>query len=252
MCSENFLTINGESISTQKVIQCLLVARKFKPVIKDILDQYIIEQELAANNDFKIDLDEIKQALTGYLINQKLDTPEKIQKWLSNYGLTPEDFFNEFSTKYKTDKLKQWVVKQCGVNEYFLKNKKYLDKVILSRIVSNKQGVVEEIYDQLVEGVISFDLAVRKYSIYSDRFFEEIMMKPESYGRLADQLRALINAAKPGDFLEPFDIDGLWYLYKFEQFLEASLDNELIKKVLEDEIFGIWLRQKRDSLTVSY
>jgi parvulin-like peptidyl-prolyl isomerase len=61
------------------------------------------------------------------------------------------------------------------------------------------------------------------------------MMGAVSRGFLPEFLRAATDMANPGEIIGPIEMDGLWYLIRYEKFLPASFD-ETLKKELEEEL----------------
>ena len=58
-----------------------------------------------------------------------------------------------------------------------------------------------------------------------------------------------VDLAKPGDLLEPLEIQELWYLVRVEKFLSAALDEQLGQE-LQDELFEKWLDDKIQAMNV--
>ena len=134
------------------------------------------------------------------------------------------------------------------MTEYFIERKLFLDRVVLSRIIVAEQELAEELRSEIDEGA-SFEQLAREYSITEDRIVNG-MMGPISRGTLPDELRAVIDRAKPGESIGPQELEGRFGLFRVEQFLPASLEDKQLKETLKNELFEQWIAEKIQKLNV--
>lgn len=121
-----------------------------------------------------------------------------------------------------------------------MNQKLHLDQVILSRLVVDSPELAEELKAQILEEDASFEQLVREYSVASDRAVNG-MMGAISRGDLSDGLRAVIDAAQPGDLVGPLEFENQWFLFRVEQFIPASLSDQGIQASLQKQIFDQWI-----------
>jgi parvulin-like peptidyl-prolyl isomerase len=67
---------------------------------------------------------------------------------------------------------------------------------------------------------------------------------------MPDALRAAIDSANPGDLVGPMQIENYWAIFRVEQLLPASLDDNQLKQALQNELFERWIAEKIQAMTV--
>jgi len=247
MTTASFLTVNDEAISLAQALQHLQSAGKLSQFIQDILRQHIITQELQAREDLGITSATIEQAVIEFRLQNQLTDAQKFQQWLAGNGSNYDLFHQQVTLNLKLSKLKV-LIAEPKLAEYFIERKIVLDRIILSRILVEKQELAEELRSQIEEGA-SFEQLAKEYSIAEDRVFNG-MMGLISRGSLPDELRGLIDAANPGGLVGPLALDERWGLFRVEQFLPASLEDAQLRQALQNELFERWLTEKIQKLTV--
>ncbi len=120
--------------------------------------------------------------------------------------------------------------------------------MVLSRIIVAEQELAEEIHIQIEEGG-NFEQLAKEYSIADDRVVNG-MMGPVSRGTMPDILRASVDEASPGKTVGPIELEGRWGLFRIEQFLPATLEDNQLKQSLQNDLFEKWLAEKIQKLTV--
>lgn len=247
MESTSLLSIDDQPISIPQAFTYLAAAGKLQEFVIEILRQYVISNEFQTKDDLEIDPFLIEQSLVNFRIEHQLTNPKIFAEWLEKNSPIYARFRNHTIYRLKLDKLKTLVTKP-KLQEYFIERKIFLDQVVLSQIVVGDQELAEELKSQLLEGSATFDQLAREYSLAEDRIVNG-MMGPLSRGRLSSALRALIDAASPGDVVGPLQIKERYCLFRVEQFLPATLDEKL-QAQLQNEIFEQWLAEKAQKLSV--
>jgi parvulin-like peptidyl-prolyl isomerase len=239
-----FLTADEQPISLEQALKYLDSAGKLEPVLWEIMRSYVIEQELQTlEDDISSELD---QVVLDFRLENELTNYTIFQEWLVNQGLDYPTFRSQIASKLKLEKLKAQVT-EANLQEYFIERKIFLDRVVLSRLVVEEEALAEELKSQIIEDGAKFEQLVQEYSITDDRIFNG-MMGAMSKGTLPTVLRAAIDLANPGELIS-LEIEGLWYLVRFEKFLPASLDEQL-KSELAQELFEQWLEDKIQNINV--
>lgn len=245
--SSLFLTVDERPISLEQALKYLDSSGKLDSVLWEIMRQYVIEQELHIKQDFAINSDLIDQVVIDFRVENQLTEYEGFQKWLADEGIDSATFRQQIASSLKLEQLKSQIT-EPNLQEYFIERKLFLDKVVLSRLIVEEQTLAEELRSQILEDGARFEQLVKEYSIAEDRNFNG-MMGAVSRGTMPDVLRIATDSAKPGELLEPIQIQGLWYLIRIEHFLPASLDGQL-KQELENELFEKWLDDKIQAMNV--
>ncbi|MCY7275015.1 MAG: peptidylprolyl isomerase, partial [Phormidesmis sp. CAN_BIN44] len=173
--------------------------------------------------------------------------PKVFQEWLKGNGSDYSTFHSQINSNFKIEKLKS-VIADAKLQEYFIERKVFLDRVVLSRIIVENQELADELKIQIQEGA-SFEELAQEHSIADDRISNG-MMGPVSRGTMPDTIRAAIDSAEPGDLVGPIEVEQRWALFRVEQVIPATLDNQQLRQTLQNELFERWLAEKIQKMTV--
>jgi len=242
-----FLTVDEQSITLRECLKYLQTAGKLQGFLGDILRQYVLEQEIATREDLDINPAVIEQAVIDFRLQQQLTDPKVFQKWLEGNGSDYSTFHSQINSNFKIEKLKS-VIADAKLQEYFIERKVFLDRVVLSRIIVENQELADELKIQIQEGT-SFEELAQEHSIADDRISNG-MMGPVSRGTMPDTIRAAIDSAEPGDLVGPIEVEQRWALFRVEQVIPATLDNQQLQQTLQNELFERWLAEKIQKMTV--
>jgi parvulin-like peptidyl-prolyl isomerase len=245
--SSLFLTADDAPISLGQALRYLKSSGKLESVLWEVVRQHVIEKELQTQQDFAISSDVIDQVVMDFRVENQLIGYESFQDWLASEGIDSATFRQQIAFNLKLEELKAKVT-EPNIQEYFIERKLFLDRVVLSRLVVEEQALAQELKSQIVEDGARFEQLVQEYSVVEDQIFNG-MMGAVSRGTMPDALRTVVDLAKPGDLLEPLEIQGLWYLVRVEKFLSAALDEQLGQE-LQDELFEKWLDDKIQAMNV--
>lgn len=241
-----FLIVDDQPVTLGQALKYLQSSGKLNTFIGEILRQHVIEQELQMLQ-VQPSSAAIEQAVIDFRLQRGLTDPKSFQEWLTQNGTDYASFHNQVSSGFKLAKLKATIA-EPKLQEYFIERKIFLDRVVLSRLVVDKQELAEELYSQIDEGS-SFEQLAKEYSLTDDRIVNG-MMGPVSRGTLPDILRAAVDTASPGELVGPLELEQTWALFRVEQFLPASLEDGQLKEALQNELFEQWLAEKIQKLTV--
>ncbi len=241
MDSSLFLLVDDQPISLGQALKYLESAGKLELVLWEIMRQHVLVQELQILGKDEISADLIEQMVIDFRLERQLTNSEIFQQWLTSEMLDYATFRKKIAFDFKVEKLKARVT-QPRIQEYFIEQKINLDRVVLSRLVVEDRSLAEELQSQILEDGARFERLVQEYSVATDRISNG-MMGLVSRGAMPDKVRASVDLANPGELIGPLEIEGLWYLFRVENFLPAALD-ENMKQELEDELFEQWLEDK--------
>jgi parvulin-like peptidyl-prolyl isomerase len=245
--SNAFITANDQPISIERALRYLKSTGKLEFVLWEIVLQHVIEQELNAVEELEINSELIDQIILEFRVENDLTNYDGFQAWLANDGLDYSTFRQQIASKFQLEHLKTRITER-NLQEYFIEQKIFLDRVVLSRLVVQEKALAEELKSQILEEGARFEHLAQEYSVAEDGIFNG-MMGAASRGTMPDDLRAAIDLANPGELIGPLKIEELWYLVRVEKFLPASLD-ESIEQQLKDELFEQWLEEKVQQMDV--
>lgn len=241
------LIVDEQPLSLRQCLKFLQASGKLQGFIGDILRQYVLEKELETRADLDINPAMIEQAVVDFRLQQQLTDAKVFQEWLSRNGLNYEQFHSQISNSFKLEKLKAKIV-ESRLQEHFIERKVFFDRVVLSRIVVESHDLAEELYTQVKEGA-SFEELAREYSQAEERVANG-MMGPVSRGTLPDALRAAIDAATPGELIGPVEVEKFWAIFRVEQFLPATLEDNQLRQAMQNELFERWIGEKIQTMSV--
>lgn len=245
MENTSFLLVDEQPVSLSQALKYLQTSGKLQPFIVEILKQNILEKELD-KEELNINPGVIEQAIIDFRLQQQLTDPNNFQEWLVNNGLDYPTFHQQVVYNFKIEQLKKNVTAP-RIQEFFIEQKLFLDRVVISRIVVQNKDLAEELKSQILEGA-RFEQLAQEYSVTEDRVVNG-MMGPISRGQLPDALRALIELASPGEVIGPIEIEQWYCLFRIEQFLPAALEGQ-VKQELENQLFEQWLGEKMQKLNI--
>ena len=248
MKETTFLRVDQQSITLGKALDYLQSSGQLGSFVGEILRQYILERELKARQEEKVDPTTLEQTINNFRQENQLLEPEKFEQWLTGEGIDFETFSKQIVEAIQFQQLIA-EVSEPKLQEYFIDRKLFLDRVVLSRLVVEEQELAEELKCQVLEEGAKFEQLVQEYSLTGDRIVNG-MMGAVSRGKLPDALRAAIDSASPGDLVGPIEIQQRWCLLSLEQILPASLADEQLKKVLQKEIFEDWLAEQMQKMQI--
>ncbi|MEM9447351.1 MAG: peptidylprolyl isomerase [Cyanobacteria bacterium P01_E01_bin.6] len=248
MSSVPFLTIDEQPVSLADAIRYLQLGRKFDGFIGEILRQFVLEKEIASRDDLDVGSAVIEQAIIDFRLQRQLTEPQKFQDWLASNGMNYEGFHQQVAMGFRTKQLKETVA-GAKLQEYFIERKVYLDRVVLSRIIVDDKELAEELKTQIAEQTATFEQLARDYSVTDDRIVNG-MVGPVSRGSMPDLLRVAIDEASQKDVVGPIGMEDRWGLFRIEELLPASLEDDRLKQSLLDELFEQWLAEKMQNLPI--
>lgn len=247
MASEPLITIDEQPIYAGQVLRYLQATGKLDAFIGDIVRQFVLERELKNQTELNVNSAAVEQAIIDFRLQNQLTDAEQFQEWLANNSLTYDAFHNQVSVNFKLKALKDSVT-EPKLQEYFIERKLFLDRVVLSRIITTNKELADELHSQIQDGA-SFEQLAREYSITDDRVMNG-MVGPVSRGSMPDILRSAVDLAKVGDVVGPLGLEERWGLFRVEEVLPATLDDAQLKQSLEDELFEQWLAEKMQQVPI--
>jgi parvulin-like peptidyl-prolyl isomerase len=243
-----FLKVNNQTISLSQAIGYLKASGKFGMFLAEILRQHILEHELAEVEAIDIDVAELEQIILNFRLEKQLLDQNIFQTWLVNNGISYENFRQGITNDLKLDKLKI-KISQPKLEAYYQHQKPFFDRVVLSRIILSDRELADTLKVAISAGKNQFENLAREYSVSDDRVVNG-MMGPVSRGTLPDILKNMVDLAKVGEIIGPLEIEGGYGLFRVEQFLDASLEDQKVKQELQNQLFEQWLQDKLQSLEI--
>lgn len=248
MESKPFIVIGEDELSLAQALKYLQMSGKLQSFVTEIARQYVLEQELEELETTTVDTEKLQKSIADFRAQNNLTDSQKFQRWLDEKGMNYGMLETQIASGFKMLQLKNSLT-EGKLEDYFTERKEYLDSVVLSRIVVQDKELGDAIYLKIIEEGANFEDLVKEFSITNDRNVKGLI-GPVSIGTLPEEVRTAMEGANSGQVMGPFNIDGYWCVFRFEEFQPASFDNENLKRRLENEIFDRWLAEKLQNLKV--
>jgi parvulin-like peptidyl-prolyl isomerase len=216
------LVVDEKPLSVRQCLRYLQSAGKLQAFVGDILRQYVLEQALETRQDIEISPTIVEQAVIDFRLQQQLTDSKVFQEWLNRNGLNYEQFHSQIVGSFKLEKLKAQVTHE-RLQEHFIERKVFFDRVVLSRIVVASKELAEELHSQITEGA-NFEQLAREYSTADERIANGMM--------------------------GPIALENVWAIFRVEQFLPATLEDNQLQQAMQNELFEKWLSEKIQTMTV--
>jgi len=248
MESRPFMIVGEEELSLAQALRYLQTSGKLQSFVTEISRQYILDKELENQEASALDGEKLQKSIADFRAQNDLKEPQKFQQWLDANGMNYGMLEGQIAKGFKMLEFKNSLT-EGKVEGYFQERQPFLDSVILSRIVVQDKELADSIFRKITEEGGNFEDLVKEFSITNDRNFKGLI-GPVSIGTLPEEVKVAMEGANPGQIMGPFNVDGYWCVFRFEEFQPADLDNPNLKRRLESEIFERWLAEKLQNLKV--
>lgn len=245
MSSPTFFVVDDEPISVERVLDYLQTAGKLQAFLQEILRQHAIGQAFQQHPELNPAPTIREQIVNDFRRENQLLDEQEFRTWLENNYLNYETLHEQLLKNWMLQQLKTQV-SQSKLHEYFIQRKHSLDRFTLSWIVVNTQTLAEELYDQIMAKETSFDQLAKEYSFTEAE--NSNWMQSFNRGELRDELKAIVNAAKPGQIIEPLTLNNRWYLVRVDDIVKVSFED--VKEQLQTELYEDWLTQQVEAMAV--
>ena len=249
MAASDFITINEQdTLSLAQAFRFLQQTGELDSFVSSILKQYVLDREFRQNPKLAIAPTLIDDKVLEFRRHNDILDSFVFREWLERQNLDESQLYQQITADLKLQKLKE-ILAENRLQEYFIERKLFLDQVILSRLVVSDPELAAELHSQILDGG-SFEALAREYSITEDRFFNG-MFGSISRGSLPDNLRAAIDVAAVGSLLKPMEIEEIWYIFRLEHTMPATLDDPNIQKTLMGELLEQWFVAQLQTLDIN-
>lgn len=212
-------------------------------LIPQLISQRIIESAIAPMTCTQA---ETSHALEQFYQNWCLTTEEKRQYWCLRYGFNREQLELLATRKLRVEKFKQ-ITWGHQLESYFLKRKRYLDRIIYSLIKTDNKSIVNELFFRITEGECSFAELAREYSQGSEADRCGII-GPVEFGNITPNLAQLLYTSQVSVVQPPVAFGNSWVIVRLEKLISAQLDDFMRQRLLQEH-FEAWFQQQLNQLS---
>jgi parvulin-like peptidyl-prolyl isomerase len=212
-------------------------------LIPQLLSQRIIESAIAPITCTQA---ETSHALEQFYQHWDLTSAEKIEDWCLRYGLTSEQLELLATRKLRVEKFKK-ITWGHQLESYFLKRKRYLDRVIYSLIQTENKSIVNELFFRIAEGEDSFAELAREYSQGAEADRGGII-GPVEFGSITPNFAQLLYTSQVGVVQPPVAFGNSWLIVRVEKVISAQLDDFMRQRLLQEN-FEAWFQEQLNKLS---
>ena len=215
----------------------LLILSRYQ-MMPQVLRGLVADKAIA---NIEVGEEERKNAIAQAEAYYQLNSPEAKQAWLSNQGLTPEQFDEVALRPLLLEKFKQatWGAK---VESYFLTRKPYLDQVVYSLIRTKDMGLAQEIYFRIQEGEQTFEELAREYS-QGPEANSGGLLGPVPLRQPHPLIGQLLSVSHPSQLWPPKALAEWFVIVRLEKFVPAQLDDAMRRRLIEEQ-FENWVSEQ--------
>lgn len=182
----------------------------------------LLRRELVAEAVAGIPLSEeqLQPQINQYLRQNRLESPQALAAHLREQGLLETDLRWQLELPLRVQiAARERFLDQA--EKHFLERKMALDQVTYSLIRVQDGFLARELYLQVMNGESDFaDLAVR-YGEGHEKASRGLV-GPKPLINAHPQLRERLRGSRPGELLEPFQVDQWWLLVRLEESRPAT------------------------------
>ena len=190
-----------------------------------------------------IQLDPAEQAalVRAFHAEQGLADDTAAAAWRQQRGFSAADVTVRACQARRVELFRQ----QCFSDEVeirFLERKPDLDQVVYSMVRVQEEAIAEEIYQRIREGEADFPELAAAFSLGSERDTRG-QVGPMPLSIAHEELVRRLRVSRPGQLWAPFFVVDIWVVFRFEQLLPASLDDDVRQQML-GELFDDWFDER--------
>jgi parvulin-like peptidyl-prolyl isomerase len=228
------LTIGQQQISQEDLFPLLIRYQMLTQLVQEV----IVEQAIA---NIECTEEEKTLARQGFCQQKQIPTEEHLQQWAKSQHLSPEQLENLILKGLRLEKFKQETWGE-QIENYFLKRKGQLDKVIYSLIRTQDVGIAQELYFRLQENESSFPDLAKQYSQGAEAETGGLL-GPVEMSTPHPQISQMLAASQPGKVMAPARVGNWYIILRLEKMVQAQLDGAMLQRLF-NELFQSWLQEQ--------
>lgn len=226
-----------------RFLERLQVQARLGPLVREALaQQYLLDQARAAG--LAITAAELQQAADVYRRAAGLHSAATTQAWLTQHGLSADDFEAGLEESLLVGKLRKQR-SAAGVEVHFATHQSDYQRLRLALLVAPRDDLARELASQVRDEGRELDAVAAEHDLPVTH--RELFRK-----ELGGTMAAALAAAKDGELAGPVATPQGFTLMQIQARQEPVLDPPL-RRVIEQELFQKWLAEstKEASLDLS-
>ena len=238
------IVVNGKRIRVEDVIVNLKVTGAFRDEVCRMVETEVLKKK-AKELGLKITEEEHFEFAGSKRRYWGLSRAEEMNEYCRSNGITMEQWQESTKHELLRTKIRDKVVEDRVIQDYFNGHRETMKAVSLSRIVCESREDAEKLKERVLNKGENFSELARKHSLEQNTRIAGGYLGTVRRGMLPQKVDEALFSAQVADLLGPFGENGLWSLYKVDAVRDPEL-NEVTKKDIADRLFAVWLQRAID------
>ena len=174
--------------------------------------------------------EELKAMLEQWCQQQRIDSPQALQRWQEEQGLNQEQWQLLVARPWRW---LLWCEQNLGakLNSHYLERKSQLDQVSYSLLRVKDQHLANELHLRIKEGEGSFEDIASEHSEGPERK-QGGRLGPVPLSQPHPMLAKLLQVSTPGQLWPPKQLESWWIVVRLEELHCTELDDSLKQRLL--------------------
>lgn len=235
------LSINDNELTNNDVIIHLKATGRYKEAIQELIKVKAYEN-FAKENNIEVGDDELQEFVNETRKNMRLFVQADIQKYLGNLGITTDQWIDSLELDLLKNKIKDTVLTEEKLDQYFKENKLQFVKVELYKIPVETKGAAEEVIMEARDDHDNFSSIAMKVSIDNSLKASGGYLGPVARGALPVEIESKAFTSSEGDIIGPFKEGEIYTVYKIGSIIQPEYTDDF-KNNLKNKLFDMWSGQ---------
>lgn len=240
---------NG-TVSCDEVMKHLALIGYSHRLYSDIIRNKEVVKK-AGQSGIKASDKQLQEFADNFRTLRGLHTAESTYNFLKNAGLSEDDFEAFCESAVLNMLLKEHLVDERAIEEYFVDNRADFDSARISSIVVKDQNLAKEIIMQVMEDGADFHKLAREHSLDERIRYAGGYVGMISRRMFEPDIAAKVFNASEGDVLGPFKQHNAFQVILVEEVRKDELTDD-VKDVIREHIFSEWVSHfLKDGISVN-
>lgn len=230
------------------------IVKSMRATNKDSLHDPFMQRglvfQIAQREKIKISQNELQKRIDQWRYENRLESVEDTEKWLSQRNISFADMAREIEYQILQECLKAQITAE-QIQAHFASQKLTSERREIYYILVNERDIAEELAMQIKDGGRDFHTLARQYSLDEHTRPASGYLGRKSRRDLPIDVAPLLFAAEVGEVIGPIKVETGYALYYIQQHCPAVLD-EVTKARCVQELYQLRLRREAKRNHISY
>lgn len=230
----------GSRLTLGGLLKRLQVHARLSPLVHEaVTRQYILDRAREAG--LSVTTEELQQAANAYRRRAGLSTAADTHAWLSQNGLSVDDFEAGLEEDLLAARLRQQV-SASGVEVYFTTHQADYERLRVELVVVPRDDLARELASQVRDEGRDLDAVAGEHGL-------PVIHRHVYRKDLGESLAQALTDARNGEVVGPVATPGGFALVHLQERREPVLD-PVIRQAIEQELFEKWLADATRGMTL--